>query len=344
MTDRKKILFITQGNTDHASSRIRCLQYFPSLERSGYTCTWIPRIPVRKGSFFDRFLVFPFQKRVNRLRIFLGILLMPYHILFIQRIFLPEWLLKTARRRKKKIVFDFDDAIYYSETDKKAGIKTKNMIGQADQVIVSSPVLYKYAATYSNHVEMITSPVIVPPGQIPAYEKPFPIIGWVGSEWTSKYLDLLAGVFHELKKKYAVRFLFVGSKSGILPDIQPEIIPWSSEKEPELLSRIDIGIMPLPDTPFEKGKGGYKLFQYMAAGKPVVASPVGINTLIVKEGVNGFLCRDTGEWYQALEKLLQDARLREQMGNAGYRLAKESYGLEVCFQRLMNVLDKMTNR
>jgi len=269
---------------------------------------------------------------------------MPYHILFIQRIFLPEWLLKTARRRKKKIVFDFDDAIYYSETDKKAGIKTKNMTGHADQVIVSSPVLYKYAASFCNHVELITSPVIVPPGQIPAGEKPFPVIGWVGSEWTSKYLDLLAGVFHELKEKYAVGFLFVGSKAGILPEIQPEIIPWSSGQEPEALSRMDIGIMPLPDTPFERGKGGYKLFQYMAAGKPVVASPVGINALIVQEGVNGFLCRNAEEWYRALEKLLKDAGLREQMGNAGYRLAKESYSLEVGFQRLVNVVDKMIKR
>jgi len=338
---RKTILFITQGNRDHASSRIRCLQYFPFLEKSGFRCIWLPRIPVRRNSFFNKNLIFPVLKRINRLRIILGILFLPYRVLFIQRIFLPEWLLKKARKKTKKIIFDFDDAIYLSDTDKKAGFKTLRMIEHSDLIIVSSPVLKEYAASFHKRVEMITSPVAIQPVEAASGYSETRVIGWVGSEWTGKYLNMLSEVFEKLQSKYPVHFLFVGCPAGMLPAIRPEIIPWSPDSDGKMLSRMDIGIMPLTDTPFERGKGGYKLLQYMAAGKPVVASPVGINNQIVTEGENGFLCKDPGEWFAALEKLLLDTPLRERMGNAGYRLVKEKYSLEVCYKKLVNVLDEI---
>jgi glycosyltransferase involved in cell wall biosynthesis len=334
---KQRILFITQGNRDHASSRIRAIQYFPLLIKAGYSCCWIPRIPVKSTSFAGKHFLFPLQKRINYFRIFLTVFCWPYEILFIQRMFLPHCLLRVAKYRNKQIIYDFDDALHISEADIKAALKTATMIQNANMVVVSSPVLKEYASQINRNTQVITSPVdlsLIRPGS----EHIGIVIGWIGSEWTSKYLLSLSPVFKKLYEKHKVNFLFVGCKRGILPEINPEIVKWAPESEYECLSRMDIGIMPLDNGEFEKGKGGYKLFQYMAAGLPVVASPVGINTEIIDNGRNGYLCDSPEEWYEALKLLIQDENLRKQTGHSGYLDVLEKYSLEKCFEKLREAI------
>ena len=107
-------------------------------------------------------------------------------------------------------------------------------------------------------------------------------------------------------------------------------MPWSEASEISSLQTLDVGVMPLTDGLFERGKCGYKLIQYMACGLPVVASPVGVNKELVKHGVNGFLADSTEDWMQALKTLCNDPALRERMGAAGRRLVEEHYSLEGC--------------
>jgi glycosyltransferase involved in cell wall biosynthesis len=109
----------------------------------------------------------------------------------------------------------------------------------------------------------------------------------------------------------------------------------------ELLQDIDIGVMPLPDTPWERGKCGYKLIQYMACGKPVVASPVGVNSEIVRHGESGFLAETDAEWEEALTMLAADPGLRQRMGAAGRRRVEEEYSLQVQAPRLIELICSM---
>lgn len=329
---------ITDGNLDHPSSRIRALQYIPYLESEGFTVKWLPRIPPKSiKSGFDK-MVFALKKRIYLLRIFIAILAGNFEILFIQRFFVPEWLLLYCKRKQKIIVFDFDDAIYISSINKRAEEKTISTIKKADLVITSCVVLNNYSRKFNEDSIIITSAVdtnsITPADE---RNKLF-TIGWIGSQWTSKYLSVLEPVFNELSKKYKFRLLLVGAKESVNFNCEVEKVKWSLEAENKYLNQMDIGIMPLFDNEFERAKGGFKLFQYMSAGKPVLASPVGINKEIVLPGETGFLCESEKDWYTAFCDLMDDEILRKKIGTRGRELMLEKYGLDVCAVQLVKNL------
>jgi glycosyltransferase involved in cell wall biosynthesis len=336
-----KILIVTDGNIDHPSSRIRALQYIPYLESEGFAVKWLPRIPQKSiKSGFDR-IVFALKKRIFLLRIFFAILIGNFEILFVQRFFLPDWLLSYCKRKRKILVFDFDDAIYISAIDKRAEEKTISAIKKADLVITSCAVLNDYSKKFNENSIIISSAVdtkvITPANQ----KNELFTIGWIGSEWTSKYLSVLEQVFNDLSKKYKYRLLLVGAKDSVNFNCEIIRVKWSMETENKYLNKMDIGIMPLFDNEFERAKGGFKLFQYMSAGKPVLASPVGINKDIVLPGENGFLCKSEKDWYTAFCNLMDDENLRTKMGNCGRELMLEKYGLDVCAVQLVKSLKKL---
>ena len=157
------------------------------------------------------------------------------------------------------------------------------------------------------------------------------VIGWIGSHSTQKYLLSIYEALLAVYKSHKTRLLLVGATPEIsnkLQGLKFDIVPWSKDNESELIQQMDIGIMPLIDGPWERGKCGYKLIQYMACGLPVVASPVGINKLIVKDGVNGFLAKNDLEWEISLRKILKDENLRINMGIKGRQLVEEKYSLQ----------------
>jgi len=178
---------------------------------------------------------------------------------------------------------------------------------------------------------------------IPAtYE--LPRIVWIGSPSTVRYLQLLHNPLQDLAKLQPFVFRIIGGGAVAIPGVQVEVMPWAENTEVENITTCDVGVMPLVDSPWEQGKCGYKLIQYMACGLPVVASGVGVNPEIVQQGVNGFLANTSDEWVAALYKLLTDKSLSCQMGLAGRLRVESQYCLQVTGPKLAGLLRQVAAR
>jgi glycosyltransferase involved in cell wall biosynthesis len=170
-------------------------------------------------------------------------------------------------------------------------------------------------------------------------------IGWIGSPITAPYVGLIRDALIELTMRFGARLVLVGSGGqDPLPGVPKEILPWSEDSEVADIQSFDVGIMPLPDGPFEQGKCGYKLVQYMACGLPVIASPVGVNSRIVEQGKTGFLASSTEEWLQALVMLSQNTDMRSDLGKAGRKKVEQEYSLQITAPRLFEILSEAVLR
>jgi glycosyltransferase involved in cell wall biosynthesis len=164
---------------------------------------------------------------------------------------------------------------------------------------------------------------------------------WIGTPMTASFLQPLIPELELLQKKHPhVGFRFIGAGSFPANGLKVESREWSAASEGQLLSECDIGIMPLSDTEFTRGKCGLKLIQYMACGLPVVASPVGVNRNIVEENRNGFLATDAGEWFEKLEALIENAGLRKRLGEFGRRKVAAQYTVEHGLAKWLEILKK----
>jgi glycosyltransferase involved in cell wall biosynthesis len=163
-------------------------------------------------------------------------------------------------------------------------------------------------------------------------------VGWIGSPATARYLDLLAEPLTRLTAEQLIRPVLIGAGEGALPGLNADRIPWTEAGEVAALAGIDAGIMPLIDSPWERGKCGYKLIQYMACAKPAIASPVGVNPAIVEDGVTGLLANDPSGWEAALRTLATDHGLCRRMGEAGRVKVERTYSLQAVIPRLAGLL------
>ena len=164
-------------------------------------------------------------------------------------------------------------------------------------------------------------------------------VGWIGTPQTWQELARpVHNVLETILAEQSAQFLAVGAGMQHKTTGTLQILPWTEDTEVSLIQSMDIGVMPLPDTPWTRGKCGYKLIQYMACGLPVVASPVGVNRDIVEHGVNGFLAESDDEWRAAVKMLLNDADLRCRMGAAGRKKVEEQYSLQVWGPRVAQML------
>jgi glycosyltransferase involved in cell wall biosynthesis len=336
-----KMLMLTDGNIDQASARIRAFQYIPMLEDAGYSVTYIPRIPLKTTNAFLKYSYFPLMKRLLWIRRYYALLFVRWDVIFIQRLFIKEPALKKIKG-KSRLIFDFDDAIYLNSYKNTAAEKASIMVRYADQVIVSTPWLNDFCLANGKNASVIPTPVetdsIKP---ISENRTGNPVIGWIGSAWTTSYLKLVEPVLQQLSKENEFDFLTVGAeKNYLIQGVNHTNMPWESGIESEALPGIDIGIMPLPDEDYARAKGGYKLYLYMAAGIPCIASPVGVNSSIINHGNNGLLASSENEWTEALKTLLKDSGLRNRMGKAGRMQAEELYDRRICFSKLIRVLNK----
>lgn len=167
------------------------------------------------------------------------------------------------------------------------------------------------------------------------------VIGWIGSPSTAPYLKLVSPVLQKLALRHRIRCVAIGARRNQLVGTPFAASAWSESTEVASLHGIDIGIMPLPDTPWERGKCGYKLVQYMACGLPVVASPVGVNVEIVREGQNGLLASSNTEWERALETLIVDRSLRLSMGEFGRQRVEAEYCVQVQAPRVAALVKRL---
>lgn len=172
-------------------------------------------------------------------------------------------------------------------------------------------------------------------------------VGWIGSPSTMKYLMGLMPVLEKLGEELEFGLLIVNGELRIKNEelgggFDIKHIVWTEEGEVEAIRKMDVGIMPLPDDQWERGKCAYKLIQYMACSLPVVASPVGMNQEVVRHGENGFLARTDEEWIQPLKTLIQDAGLRKRMGEKGLELVRERFTVERNFEVMKEEVERMS--
>ncbi|MCV2877668.1 glycosyltransferase family 4 protein [Sedimentimonas flavescens] len=354
-----KILLLTRYSRLGASSRLRTMQYVPFLESRGFSVEIAPlfddaylrnlyagaRSKAQTAALFWRRLKTIVTQRSAEL-LWLEYEALPW---------LPWPLERWALPHGIPLVTDYDDAVFHRYDLHKNPLIRATLSNKIDRIMAASQLVVAgnaYLAERARHagakrIEII--PTVVDAenyGMAPLPPADGKLrIGWIGSPSTwDEYIAPRAGLFQSISNGNNAIFRAVGAASEAKAEDWLEILPWSEETEVQLIQGMDVGLMPLTDTPWARGKCGYKLIQYMACGLPVVASPVGVNREIVEHGVNGFLAETETEWREALTTLLSNSELRERMGIAGRRKVEMQYSLQVQSPRLADLLAAIAAR
>jgi glycosyltransferase involved in cell wall biosynthesis len=338
-----------------ASFRYRVMQYLPYLQSHGVRCTVSPL-------FDDRYLAGKFAHgrasplsvvRAIARRVTALVRLGKYDLVVLQyeaMPFLPALCDKYLAARRMPYVYDFDDAIFHNYDQSRHALvrrllsdKIGTVIRGAALVLAGSEYLADHARKNNPRVEVLPTVIDLsrypesPARREPGDVEPF-VVGWIGSPSTAEYLDAIAPALRSFAAETPMRLVLIGASRPRIPGVPLQLLPWTEQSEVERLRRFDVGIMPLPDTPWARGKCGFKLIQYMACGLPVIASPVGENRHIVEDGVNGLWARTPDEWLAALRLLRDDAALRARLGRAGRERVAARYCLQVTAPRLLSAL------
>jgi glycosyltransferase involved in cell wall biosynthesis len=344
---------ITRYDEAGASSRLRHMQYVEPLRAAG--------IKANVSPFFDHHylsrlysgqttlsqVIAAYGRRVKQLWRTGKV-----DVLWLEKEALPwlPWGIEGALLPKGvPLVVDYDDAVFHNYDLHHSGLvrrfmgqKLDKLMARASLVTAGNPYLAMRARSAgAARVEIV--PTVV---DLKSYTpRPAPElgadvrIGWIGtpSTWT-EYMEPMMPLLSRAAQEAGARILAVGAGQAAKTHPLLDNLAWSEEAEVSLIHQMDIGIMPLSDTPWARGKCGYKLIQYMACGIPVIASPVGVNADIVEQGVNGFLATTDTEWREALAVLLHDPVLRRRMGAAGRKKVEEHYTLQVWGPRVASLL------
>ena len=338
MVRRKSILFVTPYPIGEApSQRFRFEQYFDKLEAHSIefevqsfltTGNWRVFYSSGKATLKALALVYGFWRRIVGL-----FAAWRADYIFIHREASPigppifEWI--YAKVFRKKIIYDYDDAIWLTDKRRESLlhrlIKSRGKISSickwSFRVSCGNAFLAAYAQQFNSNV-IVNPTTIDTERMIPRERSGFHgdnlVIGWTGSHSTLKYLEQLERVLQTLEREQSkVSFIVIADKPPALKLDRLEFVPWNESTEVADLLKIDIGIMPLPDDEWSKGKCGFKILQYMSLCIPSVSAKVGANTDIVKHGENGFLCSSEDQWLAYLRQLIHDESLRQQFGIAG---------------------------
>lgn len=352
-----KILFVVPYPLGLApSQRFRFEQYLPELVESG--------IFYKVQPFWSKSAWTILYKERHQLQKILSLavgyarrlLLLPrlpfYDFIFIHREATPvgppwfEWL--AAKVFRKKIIFDFDDAIWLENTSPDNNFaarfkwhrKIESLCNWSYKISCGNSYLQAFAKKYKQAAILL--PTTIDTAQYTNRQKQHQdtrklIIGWTGSHSTLPYLKPIELVLQKLAQKYTFDFVVIADKPPQL-NLQSLVYwPWRKETEVEDLLQFDIGLMPLPDTAWAKGKCAFKALQYMALGIPAVVSAVGENLKAVPDGVAGYTCSTDGEWYSALEELLLRKEKRAELGQAGRHWVQQHYAKQVHLQTFLSL-------
>jgi glycosyltransferase involved in cell wall biosynthesis len=254
--------------------------------------------------------------------------------------------------RRVPSVLDFDDAIYLPPANAptrsiswlKDGSKTDALCRLARHVTVGNRFLGEHASAVSRAVTVLPT-TIDTDAYIPRERKPNPrpVVGWSGSLTTLPYLEGMRETLLELRRRVDFELRVIGG-TVVLPGVDVTCIPWRAETEAEDLRPLDVGLMPLPDDPWTRGKCGLKALQYMGLGIPPVVSPVGVNAEIVDDGRSGFHATTPAQWVERLALLICDPSLRQRLGSEARRTVETRYSAAVHAPRLANVLREIAAR
>ncbi len=321
----KRVLFLSKGG-DSSSTRYRALQFFPMLRDDGFSvahATAAGGLPslmsaLRQAAVAD--------------------------VVIVLRKTFPapiQWLLRRCARR---LVFDFDDAIFCNTDGSPSVTRMRRfaaMVGGCDHVMAGNAFLQNHAEVFNPAVKLVPTALAAGRYAMNA-EKPVDSIDlvWIGSSSTRKYLvDVLPFLHAAAVRVPGLRLKVIADFD--LPEAGLPIVPirWQAENEARELASAHIGIAPMRDDEWSRGKCALKVLQYMAAGLPVVSSRCGVNAEIVENGVEGFLAENEEDWVARIAELAADARLRAAMGAAGRQKVMNGFDLRPVYQRLRSVLD-----
>ena len=347
-----RLLMLTRYDRRGASSRVRALQYVGCLQGAGFQVQVAPLLPdsyidgLQQGTRRMGDVLRGYAGRVREL-----LRGNRYDLIWIEKEALP-WvpgpLERLLYREGVPYVLDYDDAVFHQYDQHRSALwrgmlggKHPALIRGASLVVAGNGYLAEFARNCGGtNVHVIPTVVdlrkYAAPGTRPGAGDRARI-GWVGQRATAHFLQPYCELFARLTSETGARFAAIGIDAASL-GLPMESIAWSEASEASSLQDLDVGIMPLTDGPFERGKCGYKLVQYMASGIPVVASPVGVNRDIVKHGVNGYLADTEAEWELALRKLVAEPELRLTMGAAGRRLVEEHFSLQAAAPKFAALL------
>lgn len=354
------VLFLPKYSPRGSSSRYRIYQYLPYLRQQGFSCDTHPLFSddyiasIYQAQGWDgsarRYLEYltSFVKRTRALAT-----ARRYDVVFFEKELFPyfPYLLEPClRSANAHLVVDYDDAIFVSYERSHSrlirwalGNKIARVIASCKAAIVGNDYLRQYASRYGRNVHLIPTAIDLKRHE-PTAQRVKPrdkiVIGWIGTPVTAKYLKVVQEALSVVARKYPVVLKVVGAPSFQMRSVPTEATPWSFDTEVSDILGFDIGIMPVPDDEWAKGKCGLKLLQYMAVSLPSVATPIGANTEIIEDGVNGFLANSTEDWIQKLSWLIEDGSLRHRLGSNGRRTVEERYSLEVNAPKLKRVLEQ----
>lgn len=350
-----KILFLVPYTTEGGSNRFRVEQYLPDLRRRGvesvvrpflcssafYDILYRPGRTLRKGWYFlasslNRLLDLVRSRKFDRIVIHREAFPIGPPVL--------EWLLSRSRI---PIVYDFDDAIWQRNTSEanralqflKCPGKVVTIIRLSGQVIAGNAYLRDFALRHNSHVTVIPTPIDTDRFHpVPRVEGEGVTLGWIGSQSSAPYLRILDQVLPSLASRCDVRLRVVGGEYHNA-GARVSNHEWRLDREVADLQSFDIGLMPMPDNEWTRGKCAFKALQYMAVGIPVICSPVGMNSEVVQDGFNGFLADSEAEWIERLSLLIEDRGLREAMGQRGRAVVEERYSVQANFPKFLQVLE-----
>ena len=348
-----KILLLTRYDRTGPSSRYRFYQFLPYLEKERFDVSVSPLFnekyvynlysDKRKIKFLNPLNAF--FKRTARL-----LLNRNYDLVWMEKeVFpwIPASIEKFLLKSSIPCIIDYDDAVYHRYDQHRNPLIREALSKKIEKLMAFSTVVIvgnQYIAEYAREVGAKQVEILPTVVDTDIYtQKNYKVnenftIGWIGSPTTSRHVNVAAPALNQLCQNSDVQFSVIGALEQDMAEIPVQLIPWKEETEVQELNRFDVGIMPLPDTPWERGKCGLKLIQYMAAGLPVIASPVGVNSEIVDHGISGFLASSTKEWVKYLGILKGDPELRRTMGVAGRGIVEEKYSLEKVAPKLVSIL------
>jgi glycosyltransferase involved in cell wall biosynthesis len=343
-----RVLALPRYAPSGASSRYRFFQYLPALAAQGLE---VEAAPLLDAAYLDeryrtgrRAPGLILAAYARRLRALAGA--RSFDLVWLEKEalpFIPAPLERLVRARRVPYVVDYDDAEFH-RYDAHGSPLVRLVLGAKIDAVMRGAALViagnDYIAARARRAGAPRVAVLPTVVDLERYAVSPPraggvfTIGWIGTPLTAPFLAAIAAPLRAVCAGGRARVLAIGAGRLDLPGVPVEVRPWSAATEARDLADVDVGVMPLPDSPFERGKCGLKLIQYLACGRPVVGSSVGVNTQIIQPGVNGYRADRPAEWVAALTALRADPARRAAMGRAGRRLVEERYALAVTAPRL----------
>jgi glycosyltransferase involved in cell wall biosynthesis len=327
-----RIIFLTHSSDQ--GHRFRVEQYFPYLIAHQVEPKWQPL----SGSWRDRLILYR--------------QLPSFDIVCIQRRLLSPFEFYWIREKSSKVLFDLDDAIMYRSSSSprphslSRWLKFRWMVKGSDAMTVGNRFLKNEVLKVDRQKKVFIIPTCIDTNLYPKKKRISNrqeiILGWIGTKGNLKYLKKLEPVFEIIRQRFPQAKLKIVSNdfydSSHLSTVKK---PWKLEEENEDLISFDIGLMPLNDDLWSRGKCGLKIIQYLSVGVPAVCTPVGINSDIVKDGENGFWATNDQEWVDRLTTLIQNQELRNQMGLKGIETVEREFSLGVTSEKFFHVLQSL---